>query len=172
LLSFYPFHRIASVLSWSCLSCLLRVRWIISSGYGKVKPKIIKLVFDVSLVLRYAALRSKSKDWLARNRDNLPEWSDMYIRDGLVRGLHWMYSALYLLTVICTLLYLLTVCVLVSVLYSILVHAKSYFMVKHKTHNENDNTFVYFVFCLIWRSVQLNGSILKGTELFSNMFFF
>jgi predicted LPLAT superfamily acyltransferase len=25
-----------------------------------------------------AALRRKSKDWLARNRDNVSEWGDMY----------------------------------------------------------------------------------------------
>ena len=27
-----------------------------------------------------AALRSKSKDWLARNQNNVSEWSDMSIR--------------------------------------------------------------------------------------------
>ena len=27
-----------------------------------------------------AALRSKSKDWLVRNRDNVSEWGDMSIR--------------------------------------------------------------------------------------------
>jgi hypothetical protein len=26
---------------------------------------------------KYAALRSKSKDWLARNQNNVSEWSDM-----------------------------------------------------------------------------------------------
>ena len=26
---------------------------------------------------KHAALRSKSKDWLARNRNNVSEWSDM-----------------------------------------------------------------------------------------------
>jgi hypothetical protein len=26
---------------------------------------------------KHAALRSKSKDWLARNQDNLSEWSDI-----------------------------------------------------------------------------------------------
>lgn len=40
------------------------------------------------------------------------------------------------------------------------------------SYNENDNTFVYFVFRLIWRSIQQTGSIPKGTERFSNMFFF
>ncbi len=28
---------------------------------------------------KQAALRSKSKDWLARNQDNVSEWSDMSI---------------------------------------------------------------------------------------------
>ena len=28
---------------------------------------------------KHAALRSKSKDWLARNQNNVPEWSDMSI---------------------------------------------------------------------------------------------
>jgi hypothetical protein len=29
----------------------------------------------------HTALRSKSKDWLARNQNNVSEWSDMSIRD-------------------------------------------------------------------------------------------
>jgi hypothetical protein len=29
---------------------------------------------------KYAALRRKSKDWLARNQDNVSEWGDMTIR--------------------------------------------------------------------------------------------
>ena len=29
---------------------------------------------------KHTALRRKSKDWLARNQDNVSEWSDMYIR--------------------------------------------------------------------------------------------
>ena len=37
-----------------------------------VKPKTIKLVF-----VKHAALRRKSKDWLAHNHDNVFEWSDM-----------------------------------------------------------------------------------------------
>ena len=28
---------------------------------------------------KYAALKRKSKDWLARNQDNVSKWSDMYI---------------------------------------------------------------------------------------------
>ena len=29
---------------------------------------------------KYAALRRKSKDWLAQNQDNVSEWGDMSIR--------------------------------------------------------------------------------------------
>ena len=29
----------------------------------------------------HTALRSQSKDWLARNQNNVSEWSDMSIRD-------------------------------------------------------------------------------------------
>ena len=32
---------------------------------------------------KHAALRSKSKDWLTRNQDNVSEWSDMYISADL-----------------------------------------------------------------------------------------
>ena len=44
----------------------------------QVKPKTIKLFF---VTAKYAALRRKSKDWLARNQDNVSEWGDMSIRD-------------------------------------------------------------------------------------------
>ena len=30
---------------------------------------------------KHAALRSKSKDWLTRNHDNVSEWSDLSIAD-------------------------------------------------------------------------------------------
>ena len=32
---------------------------------------------------KHAALRSKSKDWLAQNQDNVSKWSDMSIRELL-----------------------------------------------------------------------------------------
>jgi hypothetical protein len=32
---------------------------------------------------KHASLRRKSKDWLARNQDNMSEWSDMSIRELL-----------------------------------------------------------------------------------------
>ena len=41
-----------------------------------VKPKTIKLVFVAS----HAALRRKSRDWLARNQNNVSEWGDVSIR--------------------------------------------------------------------------------------------
>ena len=44
------------------------------SSPDHVKPKIIKLVFVAF------QLRIKSKDWLARNQDNVSKWSDMSIR--------------------------------------------------------------------------------------------
>ena len=31
-----------------------------------------------SFSAKYAALRRKSKDWLARNQNNLSEWSDIF----------------------------------------------------------------------------------------------
>jgi hypothetical protein len=32
---------------------------------------------------KHAALRRKSKDWLARNQDNVSEWGDMSVRGML-----------------------------------------------------------------------------------------
>ena len=34
---------------------------------------------------KHAALRRKSKDWLARNQDNVSEWGDMSIRGLLLQ---------------------------------------------------------------------------------------
>ena len=34
---------------------------------------------------KHAALSRNSKDWLARNRDNMSEWGVMYIRELLFR---------------------------------------------------------------------------------------
>jgi hypothetical protein len=46
---------------------------------GLVKPETIK--FGICCFsAKYTALRSKSKDWLARNQDNVSEWSDMSVR--------------------------------------------------------------------------------------------
>ena len=43
------------------------------------QTKDYQLVF-VAYNAMHAELRRKSKDWLARNQDNVSEWSDMYIR--------------------------------------------------------------------------------------------
>jgi hypothetical protein len=48
----------------------------LGSTPGRVLPKIIKLVFVASLLSMHA-LTSKSKDWLARNQNNVSKWSDM-----------------------------------------------------------------------------------------------
>ena len=48
-----------------------------------VKPKTIKLLFVVSLLLKHAALRRMSKDWLVQNQDNVSERGDMSIRGQL-----------------------------------------------------------------------------------------
>jgi len=46
---------------------------------SRVKPKTIKFVFVASPLNR-----SKSKDWLARNKNNVSELSDMSIRGHVV----------------------------------------------------------------------------------------
>ena len=43
------------------------------------QTKDYQLVF-VAYNAKHAELRRKSKDWLARNQDNVSEWSDMYFR--------------------------------------------------------------------------------------------
>ena len=59
-----------SVLDSSVIECGFESR----SGQTKVY-KIGICCFSA----RYAALRRKSKDWLAWNRDNVSEWGDMSI---------------------------------------------------------------------------------------------
>jgi hypothetical protein len=60
---------------------------IVGSSPDRVNLKTIKLVFVASLVL--ALLRRKSKDWLARNRNNVSQGSDMPIR-----GLLFQFSTI------------------------------------------------------------------------------
>ena len=48
------------------------------------KPKIIKLVF-VASPLSTHPLRRKSKDWLARNQDNVSGYSEMSIHPLLIQ---------------------------------------------------------------------------------------
>ena len=40
----------------------------------------------VYFLTKYAALTRKSKDWLARNQDNVSEWSEMFIHELIVRN--------------------------------------------------------------------------------------
>ena len=51
---------------------------------GQVKPKTIKSIF-VAFFAKHAALRRKSKNWWARNQNNVSEWSDMAIRELLLQ---------------------------------------------------------------------------------------
>ena len=55
--------------------------YIVGLSPALVKTKTIKLVFVAS---KRTALMSKGKDWLAWNKDNLSEWSNMSTR-GLLR---------------------------------------------------------------------------------------
>jgi hypothetical protein len=50
-----------------------------------------------SFSAKHAALRRKSKDWLARNQDNVSEWGDMSMR-GLL--LQWDSTILIQLSVL------------------------------------------------------------------------
>ena len=59
------------LLSSSVVYCLLEPR----SGQTK-DYKISMCCFSA----KHAALRRKSKDWLAGNQDNVSEWGDMSIR--------------------------------------------------------------------------------------------
>jgi hypothetical protein len=47
---------------------------------GQTKDNQIGICFFSA---KHAALRRKSKDWLARNQDNMSEWGDMSIRELL-----------------------------------------------------------------------------------------
>jgi hypothetical protein len=51
------------------------------SSPGRVKPKTIKLAF-IAFFAKHAALRRKSKDWMARYQNNVYECSDM--------STHWL----------------------------------------------------------------------------------
>ena len=51
--------------------------WIVGLSIGWVTPKTIKLVGICCFSAEHAALRSKSKDWLARFQDNLSELSNI-----------------------------------------------------------------------------------------------
>ena len=67
----YDIHVTTSVLPWSAVDRGLEPR----SGQAK-DYKIGICCFSAN----HAALRRKSKDWLARNQDNVSEWGKMSIR--------------------------------------------------------------------------------------------
>jgi hypothetical protein len=54
---------------------MVSVPFVVDRGFDPISGKP-KLVFVASPL---AALRRKSKDWLARNHDNMSEWGDMSI---------------------------------------------------------------------------------------------
>jgi hypothetical protein len=49
----------------------------VGSSPDRVKSKTIKLHGICCFSAKHAALRSKRKDWLAQNQNNVSEWSDM-----------------------------------------------------------------------------------------------
>jgi hypothetical protein len=57
-----------------------RVWYIVGSSTDRVKPKTMHFVI-CSFSAKHAASRRKSKDWLARNQDNVSELFDMSILD-------------------------------------------------------------------------------------------
>ena len=63
-----------SVLSPSVVVSVFELRW------GQTKDNQIGIC---CFSAKHAALRRKSKDWLARNQDNMSEWGDMSIRELL-----------------------------------------------------------------------------------------
>ena len=81
------------------------MRQIVSSSLGCVKQKTYKIGISC-FSAKHTSLRSKSKDWLARNQDNASEWTDMFfqwtntakIRVALVQsGYHHHLIEMYLL---------------------------------------------------------------------------
>ena len=70
--------------NWYCVNCtcVVMVSMLTSSAVDIVQiglNQTIKLVFVASL-LSTTALRRKSIDWLARNRNNVSKWGDISIR--------------------------------------------------------------------------------------------
>jgi hypothetical protein len=53
---------------------------MMGSSPNRIKPKKDYKIGICYFSAKHAALRRKSKDWSAWNRDNVSEWSDMSIR--------------------------------------------------------------------------------------------
>ena len=64
-----------------CLACSPSA---VDYGFPQVQTKTIKLV-NCCFSTKHAALRRKSKDWLARNQDNVSKLGDMSIHGPLVQ---------------------------------------------------------------------------------------
>jgi len=70
-------HQILSSFTKSCLSMLASSA--VDRGFETRSGQINDYkngIFHFST--KHAALKRKSKDWLARNQDNVSEWGDMY----------------------------------------------------------------------------------------------
>jgi hypothetical protein len=72
----------------------------VGSNPDHVKPKIINFVI-FCFSGKQASLRSKSKNWLAQNQDNVLEWSDMSTRRPNNLSLVCLYLSLYIFFLIC-----------------------------------------------------------------------
>ena len=88
LILYIRMHYISSIcilvlLVFICIYCIGNVSIFSSSNSSIfplcVKPKTIKLVYSASQ-LNIHHLRSKSKNWLVLNQDNVSVWSDMSTR--------------------------------------------------------------------------------------------
>ena len=67
--------------------CHLRTGWREIAGYNFLDLNMasIRVIFFLSVSAKYAAVRRKNRDWLARNQVNMSEWSDMSTRRLLLQ---------------------------------------------------------------------------------------
>jgi hypothetical protein len=74
----YSIHLYFHLFWAASVACPPRMLFIVGSNPGRVKPDYKIGIWCFSA--KHATLRRKSKDWLARNQNNVSEWSDMSIR--------------------------------------------------------------------------------------------
>ena len=93
-------------MKWMCYSCVLFRNYISSNITNRIEGVIVSVPASSAVhrgfeprsgqtkdykigmccfSAKHAALRRKSKDWLARNQNNVSEWSDMSIRGQLLQ---------------------------------------------------------------------------------------
>jgi len=88
------FHKIKKKLyilfMFLCLFLTVLLEW----RSGQTKDDTIG---PCSFYAKHATLRRKSKDWLARNHDNVSEWGDMSVRGLLFQ---WASTIIILLSVL------------------------------------------------------------------------